>query len=264
MPSGSPTGISPADEFGEPGARAAVLLHGAVVNRKMWSNVGERLGQICYTIAPDLPGHGGLATESFRLDTAVHAIVQLLEEREVTDIVLVGESLGGYLALSLAGTCADRLRGLVLSGCTLNPDGLTGNALRVYAGLTDRVIRLLGRDRMHSMTLAALRRSFPHAPLSEILDVGLAPGARGDALRELAGRDFHADLHRLDVPVLIVNGGRDVINRLGERGFASRLPLARVQRVQGVAHGVALTCPAEFLGLVSDFTRRCLADTGAR
>lgn len=251
------TNAPPADVYGDPGPRAVVLLHGAVVNRKMWTKIAEQVEPVWPLLAPDLPGHGDLARLPFRMDSAVDSVLALLDKYAVKEVVLVGESLGGYVALATAREHPVGLSGVVLSGASLNPAGPVGTLLRAYGALTGALSRWLDDARLESWTRSALERSFPDAPVESMSELGLSVGARPEALRELAGRDLFAGLETSTWPVLIVNGRGDLPNRLGGRWEARRIPAVETRVIHGVGHGVALGRPAAFSETLIRFLGRC-------
>lgn len=236
----------PVDVYGTPGPRAVVLLHGAVVNRRMWLDVAGRVASTWPVLAPDLPGHGDLAGLPFRIDTAASRLGELMDGRGIEQAVLVGESLGGYVALAVAREQPRRVAGLVLSGASLDPIGLAGTFFRLYGRIAQSVTRRLDAERLASWTRRAMRRTYPEAPLASMSELGLAVAARPIALQELAGRDLFAGLEGLEAPVMIVNGRRDLLNRLGGRSVARRSPGVEVRTIDGAGHGAALARPAAF------------------
>ena len=107
------------------GAGPTVLLaHGFGLSLKEWNIVMTRLVEQGYrVIAFDQMGHGKSTIGSSGLDAVQMAAnyKQVLEEYEVTDGVLVGHSMGGFLALATLlnfPKVADRLKGLVLFAST--------------------------------------------------------------------------------------------------------------------------------------------------
>lgn len=79
-----------------------LLLHGLGTTGAVWSEVGRRLATHDRTIlAPDLPGHGtGPTAPSYTLDTLARGAVREVPQHR--RLVVVGHSLGGYVALALA------------------------------------------------------------------------------------------------------------------------------------------------------------------
>ncbi|MDQ7993532.1 MAG: alpha/beta hydrolase [Propionicimonas sp.] len=98
-----------------------LLLHGAGVAGWMWQPVLDALGGDVGAIVPDLPGHGHNAATPYRSHlSTVAGLSGLLEARCPDGAVVAGFSLGGQLAVLLAATRPDLVRGVaVLSAQTV-------------------------------------------------------------------------------------------------------------------------------------------------
>lgn len=107
-------------------APVIVFVHGAGISRKMWLPQIESLSEGFQTVATDLPGHGDRADEPFRFEVAVETIEAIVRDVSPTCIVLVGQSLGGYVATEVAARYPGRIGGLVLSGSSAEYRGLLG------------------------------------------------------------------------------------------------------------------------------------------
>jgi pimeloyl-ACP methyl ester carboxylesterase len=90
------------DTAGPLGAPPIVFVHGSRVTRKMWLPQMEALADDFRVIALDLPGHGVLASTPFRLETALAVIDDVIRRGASGRALVVGLSLGGYLAMELA------------------------------------------------------------------------------------------------------------------------------------------------------------------
>lgn len=84
--------------------RAIVLLHGVGADRGIWRKVRDELASDRRVLAPDLPGFGDSTPvgEGFALDEAADALADGLRQRQTAAFDLVGNSLGGAVALVLA------------------------------------------------------------------------------------------------------------------------------------------------------------------
>ena len=106
----------------QPARGRILLLHGVMSSVGTWHRIGAELasrGWDC--LAVDLPGHGSAprVRGSLDLDTLVGDVLTQLAAP--ADIV-IGHSLGGIVALALAGRVCDGVRALVLE----DPPGLRG------------------------------------------------------------------------------------------------------------------------------------------
>jgi len=80
-----------------------VLLHGFCESNQIWGVFANLLAQHCQLIVPDLPGFGKsqLPSPSFSIDSIGEAMWQWLDGMGVKNPVIVGHSLGGYVALAM-------------------------------------------------------------------------------------------------------------------------------------------------------------------
>jgi non-heme chloroperoxidase len=83
---------------------AVVLLHGITLSADIWCKQLQDLGDAGFrVIAPDLRGHGlsTVGAGGLELDRVAGDIAELLEALDLRDVLLVGHSMGGMLALRL-------------------------------------------------------------------------------------------------------------------------------------------------------------------
>jgi pimeloyl-ACP methyl ester carboxylesterase len=79
--------------------RTIILLHGAGVTHKWWHPQIDALSGEFRVIAPDLPGHGFRSETPFSMETAVFELADQIEQEADGRALVVGISLGGYIAL---------------------------------------------------------------------------------------------------------------------------------------------------------------------
>ena len=98
---------------GRENTRTLVLLHGFLQNLDVWSSYVLSYMTRFRVITIDLPGHG--LTESFcdvhTMDFMAKTVKSVLNEAGVDQCVMVGHSMGGYVALAFAETQRIRHRG---------------------------------------------------------------------------------------------------------------------------------------------------------
>lgn len=93
-----------------------VLLHGFCEDRSIWENFrGDLLEEQYRVTTIDLPGFGDSGRlPSPSIGAMAQAVRAVLEELDLSDIVVIGHSMGGYVALAYAEQGADGLVGLGL------------------------------------------------------------------------------------------------------------------------------------------------------
>jgi pimeloyl-ACP methyl ester carboxylesterase len=242
-------------------APAIVLVHGSVVSRKMWLPQLRGWSGEYRVVAPDLPGHGDLAAARFTLSAAVETVAGAIARHTGGRALVVGLSLGGWVAIEHAHRHPETISGLVLVGCSRNLTGGLGFYLRAVSGLMRRGMLRQSTERTAEKT----RRLFPaslHDVAEEQMRAGVHSEPLADAFAETAGKKWTELLASVDVPILLVNGERDSMARGGESDFLAALPRARAITIAGAGHACNLDRPEEFDRAVLEFARSTLATPG--
>ena len=93
-----------------------VLLHGYLQNLDIWSSYVLSYMRTMHVITIDLPGHGYSECfgEVHTMDFMARAVKAVLDDAGVEQCVMVGHSMGGYVAMAFADLFPHRLRGLGL------------------------------------------------------------------------------------------------------------------------------------------------------
>ena len=146
------------DVVGPRDAFPIVLVHGVSWTRKMWMPQMEALSDEFRVIAIDLPGHGTLSEQSFQLKAAVQAVMESLRQQTHDRALIVGLSLGGYVAMACTHDHPQEIAGLVLSGCCIDYRGPIGMLSWLDSSL---VTTLFSESRLSRMQGKTLRSMFP-------------------------------------------------------------------------------------------------------
>ncbi len=101
-----------------------LLLHGFCESRNVWQYCEKMLATHYRVITPDLPGFGEsrLEVSEVSMDYFAEQIKALLDLLKIEKCVLVGHSLGGYVALAFAEKYENRLAGMGLFHSTAFAD----------------------------------------------------------------------------------------------------------------------------------------------
>jgi pimeloyl-ACP methyl ester carboxylesterase len=96
--------------------RAVVLLHGFLGSLEIWEQTITNLSKSYRVIAIDLPGHGG--TDNFgyvhSMELMAKCVKAVLDHLKLKRYVLIGHSMGGYVALAFADLFPDNICGICL------------------------------------------------------------------------------------------------------------------------------------------------------
>jgi pimeloyl-ACP methyl ester carboxylesterase len=219
-----------------------VFVHGTRLTGGMWAAQRSALEPTFRTVAVDLPGHGRLADETFTLDRAADVVDEAIGDRPGDKAVVIGLSLGGYVAMALAARRPERVLGLVLSGATAEPVGLRALPFRGLARLMD-ASQGPTLDRIQA---GFFRRRYPPTIADPIIAGGFWTQAGATALRAIAGRRFLPLLAAYPGPTLILNGERDFVFRPGAGAFAAAACDGHRVRLAGATHLANLDRPGAF------------------
>jgi pimeloyl-ACP methyl ester carboxylesterase len=247
-----------------------VCVHGFTDTWRTWELVLATLERRHDVIAPTLPGHAGGPSLDGELDddTLVDAVARAMDEAGFETADIVGNSLGGYVALRLA-QCgrAKSVVALAPAGGWAPGDASFRETMEYFRTAQDLVRAAAPHADVIVATLDGRRRAtafittnFEHIP-SELLahQIRGAAGCSGfEALLEHGlTADWSIDPERIDCPVRVVWGTADRL--LPWPSAASRyrdewLPQADWIELDGIGHCPQLDVPLETAQLILGFT----------
>ncbi|WP_336048309.1 alpha/beta fold hydrolase [Streptomyces sp. CA2R101] len=222
-----------------------VFVHGTRLSGTMWHPVIRALGERHPTAAPDLPGHGDRRGEPFSIPGAVAAVTEAMDALGGR-AVLVGLSLGGYVAIATAAAHPDRVLGTVAMGCTALPRGAFAAAYRGAARLAARHPRQADR-----LSRFAFRRTLPPPQARAMVSGGLSCEIAPSIIQAVSEMDPPALLSAYPGPVWLVNGERDHFRR-HERRFLRACRDGRLIIRPGCGHITSLTDTADLTRHIRD------------
>ena len=245
-----PAAAKPWTVAGPEDAPAIVFVHATRLSRELWRPQLDRLAATFRCIAIDLPGHGERAGEPFTLAAASDAVVAAIDaEVPSRRAVLVGLSLGGYVAIETAERCPEHVAGLVLSGCSAEPAGPVALAFRTLIWTLEHV----PSRPLDTANRAFFRLRYGRAVADPIIEGGFWSAGGAQAVRALLRARFLDRLARLWTPVLIVNGALDPVFGPGGDPWAAACRRGRHVVLSRAMHLASLDRPAAFSDAVASF-----------
>ncbi|MCA0205389.1 MAG: alpha/beta hydrolase [Proteobacteria bacterium] len=179
--------------------------------------------------------------------------------------VLLGMSMGSYLALRVALTHPGKLAGLVLIGTNAAADTPDAAAMR------GKVARWAAREGMEALaasladSLVAPARRSEKALRERIVRMALAQGVARftEHQKALAARpDQRAALGGLTCPLLVLCGTEDGVTPLeAGRALAEAVPEGRCIALPGTGHLAVLEAPQIVAGHLAEFLTRIATNT---
>jgi len=236
-----------------------VFLHGTRLTGAVWASQVDALADRFHCLAPDLPGHGRAAGVPFTLDGAAASVAELIErEAHGGRAIVVGLSLGGYIAMAVAAGWPDRVIGLAISGATAEPIGPRRFFYRALATVYARVPEPL----LVSINRRFFRWRYRPAIAGPILADGFWFRGGAEALRSLVGERFKPRLAAFVGPTLIINGDRDVFFRPTEPSFVAAAANPRRALIRGAAHHANIDRPDAFTAAIRRFASAAVDAAG--
>ena len=101
-----------------------VLLHGFLEDYSMWNIIAKSLSKSHRVICPDLMGHGKTDNIGYihSMEEQAKMLRFLLAQLKVRQCVVIGHSMGGYIALAFAELYHEMMLGLCLMNSTSYAD----------------------------------------------------------------------------------------------------------------------------------------------
>jgi 2-hydroxymuconate-semialdehyde hydrolase len=248
------------------GGRSVVLLHGLGTSGFLWRNVAPVIAEHGHSaFAIDLLGHGESSRPllgDYGIAAQARGVAAAMTALGTGRAVLVGNDLGGAVALRLAADAPERVAGLVLINAMAPGEELAGDvrALRRFSARDAvRTARgMLGVSALLGPVLAAAVADPARMPPA-LVGRYLAPFVGRDGVahllalaRAIRAADLDTvSLGRIAVPSIVVRGdedpwaGPDVAERL-----ATAIPGARLARIAGVGRLAAEDDPGAVASIV--------------
>jgi pimeloyl-ACP methyl ester carboxylesterase len=246
-----------------------LFSHGVTISSKVWVKQFRELPDAgVRVIAFDHRGHGesSLGSTGHSLTNLAGDLRSIIEGLDLTDVVIVGHSMGGVAAQVFALQHRDvlhaRVRGLVLLSTLAKTSVASSRQLRALAERVTGSVDLRSvMERPNIGTMCARVGFGRQAPASHVeLNRQMLATCDRATVREatavLLGLDLTGELPSLDIPTLVIGGTADVITPSSEaRRLAALIPGARLELLRGTGHMVMLERTELFHQLLLEFAR---------
>jgi pimeloyl-ACP methyl ester carboxylesterase len=242
-----------------------MFLHGSLNDGSQWLPVIDRLSQKYQCFALDLLGFGDSEHPNihYSIQLEVECLLQYIEALHLSQVYLIGHSLGGWIAARFALNHSEDvgISGLVL----IEPEGVQAQGKPLDGGWKRW---LIGRP---SMAYLLVRFFYPlaklfglHKPIKQALEwrkhMLSSPTACKLLYRrrraEIKGELLQEQLEWLKVPTLILQGEQDTPDAIARSQiYASGILQAHLQVVEQGGHNLPETLPDLVAQQIDSFIR---------
>lgn len=239
-----------------------LLLHGGIVDNRMWNKQIEDLSDDFDVIAWDAPGHGGSSDppeEGFSLYDYTKCLADFIEKLELKKPHLLGLSFGSGLALAFYSYFPQIPRSLVLASAyagwagSLPPEVVEERMEKAYEQswlppeqVFQAWLPTLFSDDVSEEVVKELKRLF----------YDFHPAGMRAVLNVFGRVDLSPVLPTIKVPVLLLYGEKDKRSplKVGQE-MLDKIPGAKMVVIPGVGHVCNLEAPEAFNKEVRNFLR---------
>ena len=199
-----------------------VFLHGFLEDHSIWNYFSEKLSANYQVLTVDLPGFGksSVFSQNHEMDFMADAVNQILEKEKIRECFVVGHSMGGYVALSLAEKFPEKMEGIVLFHSHAAADDEAGKTNRSRAM---EVVKKNHKEFMNGfipLMFAEENQKLFSEEIKNLQQLASTISAEG-VVAALAGmrdrKDQTGFLEKFNGPVLFIIGKQD-----------SRIPLEKI------------------------------------
>ncbi len=237
-----------------------VMIHGWGMHSGVWQPLVKRLSKDYMLYLVDLPGMGSSRPiEPYHLYNLADEVAEMIPG--VSDVV--GWSLGGLVAQSIAIHQPDRIRRLVLVGSTpcfvSKADWQAGVDPADFKEFADNVNHDYKRAVMQFLTLQCMKASDARSTIRELRkSFELKPTPTQTTLQRalhiLLESDLREEVAKIRKPTLLIHGDRDTLAPVqAAHWMMQQLPAGFLRVMAGAAHAPFLSHSEQFIDALNQF-----------
>ena len=267
-------------DWGNEDAPPLILVHGGRDHARAWDDVAIGLRAQFHVIAPDLRGHGDSQwadAGGYPLVNFVFDLAELIHHLGYPKVTLVGHSLGGNIALRMAGIYPEKIGKLIcIEGLGPSPSAarqladqpvtarlqgwvdeqrkLAAHTPRGYPSLETAISRMreqnphLSADLARHLTVHGVRQNDDGSYIWKF-----DPYLRSWPPIDLTRAEIIDLWKNITCPVLLVYGSASWASNPATDGRAANFRTADVALIEGAGHWVHHDRPRDFMAAVQSF-----------
>ena len=242
-----------------------VLIHGFPFNKEMWNPQIDVLKKDYFVIAYDVRGHGqsDVGNGQYTIEYCVDDLIGLLDTLKITKVVLVGLSMGGYIALRATERNPDRIKGLVLCDTKSESDN---NEAKIRRAQQAKSVKIYGSQKFANTFIPTIvcENTLKRKPeivkfIHTMIDDNSTIAVAGMLIALAARTDTTSSLNKINVPTLLIVGEHDALTTTsGMTSMKEKIPNSDMHEISNAAHISNLENPEEFNRHLLDFLKKII------
>lgn len=262
--------------FDEAGSgRPILFVHGWCMSASVWGLQRDAVAADNRFLALDLRGHGKSSSSGNGICQGFSGYAQditsLVRQLQLTDLVIVGWSMGGQAVLKAYPEISDSVSAMVLVGTTprftaaphfpfgLAPKDAEGMRVKVRRNL-ERALEGFHKNLFTNDEFLSLQSD---TSIRQILSGSALPSVSAalGGLEALMDEDVMDEVRQVNCPVLLIHGEQDrICLPAASEWLSHELPNSHRVLVPGAGHAPFISCHDQFNQLIMKFVRQ----TGCR
>jgi pimeloyl-ACP methyl ester carboxylesterase len=243
-----------------------ILLHGFPMSHLVWKDFAPRLASNFTVYTPDLPGFGQskILQSPFSIGDIADKLLEWIESNQIKKSVLIGHSLGGYVALAMIEKRPDLFIGLGLFHSTALADSEEKKDSRTKVA---EFVEKNGALAFTSNFIGPLFADPAHSAISFVREISIQSSAEAvvgftQAMRDRPNRE--TVLKKFRRPILFIAGGKDLgipVEAVKQQALLCQYPDLHI--LSDIAHMGMFEQPSEILDIIIAFVGRCHTPVGS-
>ncbi len=235
-----------------------ILIHGFCETSRMWKDFAEQLSKDFRVICPDLPGIGDstISGDQISLEEVAVLLEDWMDANAIENPIVIGHSLGGYVALALLELMGNRLKAIGLFHSTAYSDDEEKKEMR------NKTITFLKKNGVDKFVTSFVPPLFPEnrreelsTEIEEVIEDAKRSSLDGLIAFVKAMRDRKDRIEVLinfSGPKLLIAGTEDGAVKI-EASRAQKYAFSQYFELEGVGHMGMIEQKKETLEIIREF-----------
>ncbi|TCB77299.1 alpha/beta fold hydrolase [Acinetobacter sp. ANC 4173] len=223
---------------------SVVLIPGFMLDESLWDEVVDEMPKEWNTLRANLSKGETIAE-----------IAQNIAQNAPQKFIVIGFSLGGYIARSLAEQFPERVAGLILIASSMRPDSQQQKEHKLAA------IKLNSKEKFRGLSsISILKTLHPSNTNNKFLvkriqEMGKKLGYDAFVKQSMLNRNVY-DMSKIKCPTLIISGAQDQVRSTEEAiELNDQILNARLETIDNTGHMIPIEQPKVLVSLIFNWLK---------